>query len=134
MFLLYVSTMLLRKVTFFYTHDWKSIKGGSEFNLEDYIVYSCQDKTKSPKIFVKIGQSTLKPRVHIWSKNLIFKIVNLLSQLFRLILISLNPNLAMNTNEFDGLIGDGPFFPHCWGWIWDILIYPDRNIPYNFQR
>ena len=62
-------------------------------------------------------------------KNYNLQIANLVSQLFRVILIGLNPNLVMNTNEFEGLIADGPFFVPCWGWIWDVLNYPDTNIP-----
>ena len=29
------------------------------------------------------------------------------------------------------LIADGPFFAPCWGWIWDVMNYPDTNITYN---
>ena len=51
-------------------------------------------------------------------------------QLFRVILIGINANFVMNINEFEGLIADGPFFTPCWVWIWDLLNYPDRNMPY----
>ena len=40
----------------------------------------------------------------------------------------------MNTIEFEGLIADSPFFAPCWGWIWDVLNYPDKNIPYNLPE
>ena len=32
----------------------------------------------------------------------------------------------MNTNEFEGLIADGPFFAPSWGYIWDVVNYPDE--------
>ena len=75
------------------------------------------------------------PYYHIWAKKIkICKLRILVSQLFRVILIGLNTNLLMNTNEFEGLIADGPFFAPCWGWIWDVLNYPDTNIPYNLPE
>ena len=61
MFLMYVSTKLFKTVQFLYDHDWKIIKSGSEFTLEDSKVYSYQDNSKRPKIILKIGQRTLKP-------------------------------------------------------------------------
>ena len=51
MFLLYVSTKLFRpfQFQFLYDHDWKSIKSGSEFTLEDSMVYSCKGNSKLPE-------------------------------------------------------------------------------------
>ena len=47
---------LFRTVQFLYDHDWKSIKSGSEFTLEDSMVYSYQDNSKRPKTNPSRGQ------------------------------------------------------------------------------
>ena len=43
-----------------------------------------------------------------------FQFANFSSLLFRVILICLNPDLVLNTNEVEGLIANGPFFDHIW--------------------